>query len=76
MQGKEFELRGAEEKLKAISPMRVLERGYALVYDDQDRVIPEAGEARRRTEMRLRFRDGEVEVCRKESKAQDGKADL
>lgn len=76
MQGKEFELRRAEEKLKAISPMRVLERGYALVYDDQDRVIPEAGEARRRTEMRLRFRDGEVEVCRKESKAQDGKADL
>ena len=46
-------------RLEALNPVRVLDRGYALVMDGQ-RVIPDAASAV--PHMTLRFRDGDVAV--------------
>ena len=56
--------------------MKVLERGYALVYDPEGKVIPDAKAAEKASEMRVRFRDGQVEVERKERTKAHGKAFL
>ena len=56
----------AKARLNALNPAAVLERGYALVMDG-DRVVTHAGQAREMNEMTLRFRDGSVQVCRKET---------
>ena len=67
IQGAEFSLRQSATRLEAISPLNVLNRGYALVYHAaEERVIPEAEAARREEELRIRFRDGTVAVRRKE----------
>ncbi len=64
---REKDLAGLRDRLRAISPLGILDRGYVLVYDDRGaEVIPRAAEARRRPEMRLRFADGTVHVIRKE----------
>ncbi|MBR6027741.1 MAG: exodeoxyribonuclease VII large subunit [Clostridia bacterium] len=51
-------------RLEALNPQRVLERGYALVTSG-DRVVTSAQDAPAR--MRLRFRDGAVDVRRDDS---------
>lgn len=58
-------------KLEAISPLKVLNRGYALVYDTLGCVLPNAVSAREQQEMTIRFRDGSVIVQRKDTS--DGK---
>ena len=63
---RENTLHQMKTKLNAISPLRVLERGYVLVYDEKDRVLASSASARYRHDMRLRFYDGMVEVLRKE----------
>ena len=55
------------ERLTAVNPTAVLNRGYAMVYDEGDRLITRAEEARREKEMTLRFADGRVAVARKEN---------
>lgn len=72
----EASLAEAETRLRAISPLAVLERGYALVYDPEGKVIPDAKAAEKASEMRVRFRDGQVEVERKERTKAHGKAFL
>ncbi len=51
-------------KMDALSPLRVLERGYSLTVDDADpsRVVRSAEEAGKGRRMRIRFHDGEVRV--------------
>jgi exodeoxyribonuclease VII large subunit len=51
-------------KLDALSPLRVLERGYAIVReaDDPSRVIKSAGQVRPGQELRINFHDGEKAV--------------
>lgn len=71
---KELSVTGLSAKLSAISPLRVLDRGYALVTDGEGHVIPDAAEANTRESMKIRFRDGEVAVRREE--ASYGAADL
>ena len=56
----------ARARLTALNPAAVLERGYAIVMDDQ-RVVASASQAGELTEMTLRFHDGSVRVCRKET---------
>ena len=71
---KEHDLQNTKTRLNAISPLRVLDRGYALVYDGaEERLIPDTENANRETEMTIRFRDGSVRVQRKE---QHGKSDF
>lgn len=55
------------ERLTAVSPMAVLNRGYALVYDEDKRLLTRAAEAKKQTEMTLQFADGRVAVNRKET---------
>lgn len=55
------------ERLTAVNPLAVLGRGYAMVYDEGDRLITRAEEARREKDMTLRFADGRVAVARKEN---------
>jgi exodeoxyribonuclease VII large subunit len=66
LRDREYLMGRLQTRLEAISPLKVLERGYALVYDSEDRVIPDAGRAQQHTDMRIRFRDGSVQVSRKE----------
>lgn len=54
-------------KLEALSPLAVLNRGYAMVYSRDRRVISAALEAEKQQKMTLRFADGEVAVIREEA---------
>lgn len=51
-------------KMDALSPLRVLERGYSLTVDDSDpsKVVRSAEDAVKGRRMRIRFHDGEVRV--------------
>ena len=53
------------ERLAAVSPLAVLDRGYALVYDREDRLLTRAAEANGQQEMTLQFADGRVAVSGK-----------
>ena len=55
------------ERLTAVSPMAVLNRGYTLVYDEDERLLTRASEAEKQTGMTLQFADGRVAVTRKET---------
>ena len=64
----EHRLKQARERLEAISPLAVLNRGYAMAFTPEGHVIPTAAEAERHSRMRLRFADGETDVIREEAK--------
>lgn len=55
------------ERLEAVNPMAVLDRGYAMVYDAQERLLTRAAEAEKQDGMTLQFADGRVAVARKET---------
>ncbi len=55
------------ERLTAVSPMAVLNRGYAMVFDREEKLLTRAKDAEKRAEMVLQFADGRVEVTRKEA---------
>ncbi len=50
------------ERLEAMNPMSVLNRGYALVYDADGTMLTRKAEAEFRDRMKVRFADGEIEV--------------
>ena len=51
--------------LDAMSPLKVLERGYAIAHDEHGRAIREAAEISVGDELRLRLWKGELD-CRVE----------
>jgi exodeoxyribonuclease VII large subunit len=53
-------LDGMEGKLRALSPMGVLERGYALVFDRQGRLVKSVDSLKSNEEMTTRLADGNV----------------
>ena len=53
------------ERLEAVSPLAVLGRGYALVYDGKEQLLTRAAEAAGQQEMTLQFADGRVRVAGK-----------
>lgn len=55
-----------QERLAAVSPAAVLNRGYALVYDRTEKLLTTAAEAKRQERMTLQFADGRVAVTGKE----------
>jgi exodeoxyribonuclease VII large subunit len=55
-----------KERLTAVNPLAVLNRGYALVYDGEGKILTRAAEAKTRREMTLQFGDGRVGVTRKD----------
>jgi len=62
----EVQVEKCAERLKAISPLAVLDRGYALVYAEENRLIHSAREAEEVQELNLQFADGRISVKRKE----------
>ena len=55
------------ERLTAVSPMAVLNRGYALVYDGHGRLLTRTAEAEKSDDMTLQFADGRIAVTRKDA---------
>jgi exodeoxyribonuclease VII large subunit len=55
------------ERLTAVSPMVVLNRGYALVYDGHGRLLTRTAEAEKSDDMTLQFADGRIAVTRKDA---------
>ena len=55
------------EWLAAVSPTAVLNRGYAMVYDGEGRLLTRAAEAEKRDSMTLQFADGRLTVARKDT---------
>ena len=55
-------LQGLESLLNSLSYQGVLSRGFALVRDDQDRLVREAAIARRQTTLQVEFNDGRVKT--------------
>ncbi len=53
-------LHGLEGKLRALSPMGVLERGYALVFDSQGRLVKSIEALKSNEEITTRLADGSV----------------
>ena len=51
------------EKLEAINPMRVLERGYTLVTDTAGKVLTRARQAGETQRIRVRFADGTIDAA-------------
>ena len=56
-----------KERLTAVNPMAVLNRGYAMVYDEKEHLLTRAAEAGKQDSMTLQFADGRIAVTRKEA---------
>ena len=55
-----------QERLMAVNPMAILNRGYALVYSGEEKLLTSAAEARGQQDMTLQFADGRIKVTGKE----------
>ena len=51
------------ERLQAVNPAGVLERGYALVMTQEGRILSRKSQTEQIREMKIRFADGEIEVA-------------
>ena len=54
------------ERLTAVNPMAVLNRGYALVYSGEEKLLTSSAEAKKHRDMILQFADGRIGVTGKE----------
>lgn len=54
------------EKMKAVSPLAILGRGYALVYSAEGHLLTRASQAAAEKDMTLQFSDGRVQVMGKD----------
>ena len=50
------------ERLEAISPMKVLQRGYTLVTDREGRILSGVRQAREAGNVKIRFADGAADA--------------
>lgn len=62
LERKATQLERASLKLNALSPLNVLSRGYALVQNDDGRVVRSATAVHPNQTLKLRFSDGELKV--------------
>ena len=54
------------ERLTTVNPTAVLNRGYALVYSGEEKLLTSSAEAKKHQDMILQFADGRVRVTGKE----------
>jgi exodeoxyribonuclease VII large subunit len=52
----------AAGQLDALSPLRVLARGYAVAFDERGRALTRAAQARPGERLRVRLHEGELEA--------------
>jgi len=57
--GHAFEMQA--RRLDALSPLKVMQRGYSLVYDDKQRLIKSVGAVQPGDTVRVRLADGELD---------------
>ncbi len=62
LERKKMGLERVATQLNALSPLAVLSRGYALVQDEQQKLIRSSKQVKSQQMLRLRFADGEVKV--------------
>ena len=55
------------KRMEAMNPRAVLDRGYAMVLTDGNRILATAEQARKEKDMILQFSDGQVAVAGKET---------
>lgn len=67
MRASELSISKLKERLSAVDPLAVLARGYALVYDEEGKLLTRAKDAKTRGSMTLQFADGRVDVTRKDA---------
>ena len=56
----------ARERLAAVSPLAVLNRGYAMIYDAEEHLLTSAEQTLRQRDLVLQFADGRVRATRKD----------
>ncbi len=54
-------------ELSALDPMKVLCRGYSVVYDEDKRIIKSVGEISKNQEIKIKFTDGSADAVIKET---------
>ena len=52
-------LRYYNQLLNALNPANVLDRGYAIVRDEKDKVIPSKAKAKNKSNIKITFKDGD-----------------
>ena len=55
------------KRMEAMNPRAVLDRGYAMVLTEGNRILATAEQARKEKDMILQFSDGQVAVAGKET---------
>jgi len=60
LDGKRAQLKAARGELKALSPVAILERGYALVFDDEGRLVKNPAQMKKGDKLRARVAHGEI----------------
>ena len=63
LQDRGARLAGLARALHALSPLATLERGYAIAFDAQGRVVQTVAQLNPGDALRLRLRDGELHAC-------------
>ena len=58
LQGQKTELQAWRQRLETANPLAVLQRGYALVQDDQGKPVVSAAELAAESQINIRFHDG------------------
>ena len=51
-----------QRECEALSPLSVLERGYAIVFDEKDRIVKSKKDTTEGSALRIRVRDGEIDT--------------
>ncbi|MGY0398809.1 MAG: exodeoxyribonuclease VII large subunit [Ostreibacterium sp.] len=54
------QLKGLDARLTLLSPLGILDRGYAVVFDEQGKVIHKIAHLKHKDKIKLRLSDGEV----------------
>ena len=74
---REMEFRALTEKLRALDPLRILDRGYSAIKDRDGKIIGRAAELRAGQRVTLVMRDGqaEAEIISKDIKSTVGGTD-
>lgn len=74
---REMEFRALTEKLRALDPLRILDRGYSAIKDRDGKIIGRASELRAGQRVTLVMRDGqaEAEIISKDIKSTVGGTD-